>query len=74
MECGRAEAGAYFIYGNHDRQPDSGYFSGRTYSDEQLAAAILDAGIVILRDEYIKISDDLVLLGREDAAKDRGAL
>ena len=60
------EAPVYFIYGNHDRQPGSDELRGRTYSDEQLAEAILDAGIVTLRDEFVKISDDLVLLGRED--------
>ena len=60
------EAPVYFVYGNHDRQPNSDYFGGRTYSDKQLAKAILGAGMIILQDEYVKISDDLVLLGRED--------
>ena len=60
------EAPKYFIYGNHERQPGSDHLGGRTYSDEQLAEAILGAGMTILRDEYVNISDDLVLLGRED--------
>ena len=60
------DAPTYYIYGNHDRQPRSGYLNGRTYSDEQLSEAIRGAGIIILQDEYVKISDDLVLLGRED--------
>lgn len=60
------EAPTYFIYGNHDRQPDSDMVGGRTYSDDQLVKAIQDAGIEILSDEYVKIDDDLVLLGRED--------
>ncbi len=60
------EAPVYFIYGNHDRQPGSAYLRGRTYSDEQLTEAIRDAGMIILQDEYVKISDDLMLLGRED--------
>lgn len=60
------EAPVYFIYGNHDRQPGSAYLQGRTYSDEQLTEAIRDAGMIILQDEYVKISDDLMLLGRED--------
>lgn len=58
----------YFIYGNHDRQPDCDYLGGRTYSDQELAAAIGDAGIHILSDDYVQIADDLVLLGREDVS------
>ena len=64
------DAPTYYIYGNHDRQPSSGYLPGRTYSDEQLSEVIRGAGIIILQDEYVKISDDLVLLGREDLSMD----
>lgn len=60
------EAPTYFIYGNHDRQPGSEYAGGRTYSDTQLSEAIRGAGIIILQDEYVRISEDLTLLGRED--------
>ena len=60
------EAPMYFIYGNHDRQPDSDYLDGRTYQDEQMEEEIRKAGITILSDEYAKLDDDLVLLGRED--------
>ncbi len=56
----------YFVYGNHDRQVSSDLYHGRTYQDEQLVKAIQEAGIQILSDEYVRISDDLVLLGRED--------
>ena len=59
-------APTYFIYGNHDRQIDSQYLGGRTYTDEELEATIEAAGITILKDEYVQIADDLVLLGRED--------
>ena len=64
------DAPTYYIYGNHDRQPGAGDLHGRTYSDEQLSEAIRGAGIIILQDEYVKISDDLVLLGREDLSMD----
>lgn len=64
------EAPTYFIYGNHDRQPGSDYVGGRTYSDKQLTEAIFGAGMTILQDEYVKISDDLMLLGREDLSRD----
>ena len=61
-------APVYFIYGNHDRQPNGGFVGGRTYSDEQLEEAIRDAHITILADDYAKVASDLVLLGREDAS------
>ena len=63
------EAPVYFVYGNHDRQPDSDYAGGRTYSDRELADTIQGAGIHILSDEYVQISEDLVLLGREDMSR-----
>ena len=66
------EAPVYFVYGNHDRQPDSSFIGGRTYSDEELAAAINGAGITILADEYVKVADDLILLGREDLLSPQG--
>jgi predicted MPP superfamily phosphohydrolase len=56
----------YFVHGNHDRQPDFGLLGGRTYSDEQLEKAITNAGVRILSDEFVRVADDLVLLGRED--------
>ena len=67
------EAPVYFIYGNHDRQPGADLAGSETYSDEDLVRAVCDAGITVLSDEYVQISDDLVLLGREDisAAEDR---
>ena len=60
------KAPKYFIYGNHDRQPNAHWLGGRTYSDEQLTEAIHGADITILQDKYVKLSDDLMLLGRED--------
>ncbi len=66
---GRLEMPVYFIYGNHDRQMKADYAGGRTYSDAQLTAAMEEAGIRILRDEYVRVADDLVLLGREDMSR-----
>ena len=60
------DAPVYFVYGNHDRQPDARIFGGRTYSDEQLVETIEAAGATILTDEFVKVSDDLILLGRYD--------
>lgn len=56
----------YMVFGNHDRQPGAHYVGGRTYSDEQLMDAIDKAGITPLRDEFVRVADDIVLLGRED--------
>lgn len=57
--------GIYFVYGNHDRQP---YTSERSYTDEQLEAAIERNGIQILKDQHVSINQDLILAGRDDAA------
>ena len=59
-------APVYFVYGNHDRQPDARIFGGRSYTDEQLVENIKAAGVTILADEYAKVADDLILLGRYD--------
>jgi len=60
------EVPVYFIYGNHDRQPSADFVGGRTYTNEQLLAAIDGAGITLLTDDYVQVASDLVLLGRED--------
>ncbi len=59
--------GTYFVYGNHDRQPDS---TSRTYTDAELAAAIEKNGITILEDATAVINGELLLMGRADAAWD----
>ncbi len=56
----------YFIYGNHDRQDRGDYIGGKKYTEEEFEQALLDSGIIILQDEYVRFSDDLVLFGRED--------
>ena len=64
---GRMESryGAYYIYGNHDKQP---YTNVRTYTDEELEHAVKSSGVQILEDAYVEIGDDLILAGRGDAA------
>lgn len=56
--------GTYFVYGNHDKQP---YTKNPAYSEEELAQAIEKNGIRILRDRYVEINEDLILVGRDDA-------
>ena len=58
----------YLVMGNHDRQLYSHLAGGRTYTDAQLLDAIDAAGITLLRDEFVLVDGDLVLLGREDVS------
>lgn len=59
--------GTYYVYGNHDRQLYADAMSGgRAYTEEQLARAVQDNGIAILRDRQVEIGPDLTLAGRED--------
>lgn len=58
----------YFIYGNHDRQPNAHLADGRTYSDEELKEALESNGIQTIEDEWIELSPDLILMGRDDAS------
>ena len=62
-----SEYGVYYIYGNHDR---SMKMVTNALSEDELNAAILDAGIVILKDEVKEINEDFALLGREDRGFD----
>ena len=55
--------GIYYVYGNHDRQEDR---EQRSFTDQELEQAITDNGIIILKDEYVEIGDDLILAGRDD--------
>ena len=59
----------YWVYGNHDRQGHAKYAGGRKFSVEELENAITSNGIIILKDECIEISSDLVLMGREDMSE-----
>ena len=62
----------YFIYGNHDRQGHAEYAGGRKFTEEQLEQAAAAAGVTVLKDEFVRLAPDLVLLGREDVSvKDR---
>ena len=62
--------GTYYIFGNHDRQPyTTDYENGnRTFTDSDLNQSIEKNGIKILNDDKITINNDIVLVGRSDAA------
>lgn len=57
--------GIYYVYGNHDRQP---YTANRSFTDKELENAITSNGITILEDTYTELPNNLVLVGRGDAA------
>ncbi len=63
-----ARYGVYYVHGNHDR-PFS--MDSYTFTTKDLETAITAAGIRILDDEVVQITDDLVLIGREDRSADR---
>ena len=56
----------YFVYGNHDRQPEADYVDGKKYSKKELELIIKNNGIEILKDDYIYVNENIILLGRED--------
>ncbi len=61
--------GTYFIYGNHDRQMLNKP-SSRAFSQEELESTIIKNGITILKDDFITINDDIILVGRDDPETD----
>lgn len=56
--------GVYYVYGNHDVQK---YTSNKMYTKEELETAIDESGITILQDDVCHVTEDLVLVGRDDA-------
>ena len=62
----KSRFGTYYVYGNHDRQV---YTDTPSFTDAELASTIVENGITVLRDEAVRINDELVLVGREDASR-----
>lgn len=60
-----AKYGIYYVYGNHDRQS---YSNNKAYTVEELENTIIESGIEVLKDKSVNINDDLVIVGRDDAA------
>lgn len=63
---GKLQMPVYFVYGNHDVQPDADYFGGAAFTPAELEAALKRNGIIILKDEWVRFSEDLVIAGRDD--------
>ena len=58
------EYGVYFILGNHDK----GYFNNRGYDYNDIQKELKKNNVIILEDEIVNITDNIVLVGREDAS------
>ncbi len=54
--------GVYFVYGNHDK----GYFNNRKYSKEDFENQLIKNNVIILEDDIVNITDDIILIGRQD--------
>ncbi len=66
------EKPVYYVYGNHDRQENASYANGRQYTVEELESTLTNNGIAILKDSFVSLNSDLMLLGRDDmSSKDR---
>ena len=63
----------YYLYGNHDRQKHAEYAEGRQYTVEELEKILTENGITLLKDEFVSLGDDLMLLGREDISEEKRA-
>lgn len=67
----KTKYGVYFIYGNHDK----GYYNNRSYKDEDIRRELKANNVTILEDEYVNITDNIVLIGRQDAeVRDRASI
>ncbi|MBQ7355323.1 MAG: metallophosphoesterase [Clostridia bacterium] len=64
----KSEFGTYYVHGNHDR-PFS--YDSYTYTYDDQIRAMKENGIIVLQDDVVQITDDFVLVGREDRSADR---
>ena len=53
--------GTYFVFGNHDK----GYY-GKNFTGEDLKNELIKNNIRVLEDEVVDITDNIVLIGRQD--------
>lgn len=61
--------GIYYVFGNHDK----GYYGRRDFTGDDLVKALTDAGVEVLEDEVIRLTDDITLVGRQDASNKKRA-
>ena len=56
--------GIWYVYGNHD----SGFFSRRDFTAEELEEALRQNGVHVLADAFETVGDHLIVAGRRDAS------
>ena len=61
-----SELGTYFVFGNHDRSMS---MVSNRFTEEELRRAMEENGIKILQDTTLQLTEDLVLIGREDRSR-----
>lgn len=65
--------GIYFVYGNHDASDDGTAFDTHKhcdfYTQEDLLEALKENGIDVLCDSSIALSDNIVLIGRDNSMR-----
>lgn len=66
---GKLDVPVYYLYGNHDRQKHAEYANGTQFTAKELKETIEKSGVIVLKDEYAELDDDLLLLGREDISE-----
>ena len=57
--------GVFYVYGNHDRQS---YARKDGYTQSDMNEAMERAGVIQLVDEVYEVTDEIVIVGRDDAA------
>jgi len=65
---GQISCSKYFVYGNHDLQQYEALDGREYYTEQELNTIIAQAGVRALKDETIALTDEIVLLGRQDAS------
>lgn len=57
--------GVFFVYGNHDLQ---NYTSSSSFTQQELCKAMEENNIIILQDSAYELTNDFVLVGRQDVS------
>lgn len=65
----KSEFGTYYVHGNHDR-PFS-FLDNYSYTPEEQLNTMKENGITVLQDDVVQITEDFVLIGREDRSSNR---
>ena len=62
--------GIYYVYGNHDK----GYYNSRNFSSSDLEIELGKNGVNVLKDEVVKINNNIYLIGRNDKSFERKSI